>query len=83
MQLDGSSIYITGIILKRLISFLHILFNYIWQNRIFSSHRLILPFYRYEMANKYRYNLVKLHIGRQIEHAYKLEVPLRKGVDAL
>ena len=35
--------YITGIILKRLISFVHILFNYICQNRIFASNKLICP----------------------------------------
>ena len=43
MQLDESCIYITGILLKRLISFVHILFNYICQNRIFSSRKLICP----------------------------------------
>ena len=34
---------ITGIILKRLISLVHILFNYICQNRIFASNKLICP----------------------------------------
>ena len=45
IQLDDNSfyMYITGIILKRFISFLHILFNYIFQNRILSSHELIRP----------------------------------------
>ena len=37
------AIYITGIILKQLISFMHILFNYICQNRIFVSSKLICP----------------------------------------
>ena len=43
IQLYESHIHITGIILKRLIYFLHILFNYICQNRILSSHWLICP----------------------------------------
>ena len=41
IQSDESYIYITDIILKWLISFLHIVFNYICQNHIFSSHKLI------------------------------------------
>ena len=45
IQLDECStcIYITGILLKRLIHFRHILFNYFCQNRIFSSSKLICP----------------------------------------
>ena len=43
IQLDESSIYITGIIFKQLISFVHILFNDICQNRIFAFSKLICP----------------------------------------
>ena len=44
IQLAERSTYITGIILKRFISFSHILFNYIYQNCISSSHKLKRPY---------------------------------------
>ena len=37
-QLDATSIYITDIIVKDFLFFLHMLFNYICQNRILLAH---------------------------------------------